>query len=94
MFQSVINKIKDLFSSSDTGKQSNRSGVNGTQYEGVIVYFNHRKGYGFVKSPAVEDRVFLHVSELSGKASKGRKVRFDAEKSDDGIRAVRAEILD
>ncbi|NND07145.1 MAG: cold shock domain-containing protein [Saprospiraceae bacterium] len=95
MFQSVIGKIRDFFTPSRPAiRRTSQSGKVGSQaYEGVIIYFNHRKGYGFVKSPHEEDRIFLHVSQLKGKASKGKKVKFDIEKSSEGIRAINAEIL-
>lgn len=95
MFQSVIGKIRDFFTPSRPAirrsDQDTKRG--GRALEGVIIYFNHRKGYGFVKTPEEEDRIFLHVSQLRGKASKGKKVKFETEKSSDGIRAINAEIV-
>ena len=95
MFQSVIGKIRDFFTPSRPPiRRSSQTDKGRAQaVEGVIIYFNHRKGYGFVKSPHEEDRIFLHVSQLKGKASKGKKVKFETEKSSEGIRAINAEIL-
>ena len=94
MFQSVIGKIRDFFTPSRPAiRKSDQGKSGGKAFEGVIIYFNHRKGYGFVKTPEEEDRIFLHVSQLQGKASKGKKVKFEIEKSSDGIRAINAEVL-
>ncbi len=60
---------------------------------GEISHFNYRKGYGFIEVPKMENRIFLHVSELSGKARKGKKVEFKVEQTDKGVKAKEAVIL-
>ena len=61
---------------------------------GKIIHFNYRKGYGFIESDGIENKVFLHVSELTGKARKGKKVEFKIEKTEKGVKAKEAVILD
>ena len=60
---------------------------------GKITHFNYRKGYGFVDAPHVGDKVFLHVSELSGRAKTGKKVEFIPLHTDKGIKATHAVVL-
>ena len=91
MLNRFFKKVRGLFGDTPGGEKRESTGKGET--EGVIVYFNHRKGYGFVKSPEVEERVFLHVSELEGRASKGKRVVFATEQSSEGIRAVKARIV-
>ena len=91
MLDRFFEKVRSLFGGTTNAAKREYTGKE--EAEGVIVYFNHRKGYGFVKSPDVEERVFLHVSELEGRASKGKKVVFATEQSSEGIRAVKARIV-
>ena len=82
-----IDKIKSLFGSSSTPT------VPKGKLVGEITHFNYKKGYGFVQVPQMESKVFLHVSELSGKARKGKKVEFSMEATDKGVKATEAVIL-
>ncbi len=84
----LLDKIKGLFGSSSS------SSLPKGKLEGRIVHFNYRKGYGFVEADQIENKVFLHVSELTGKARKGKKVEFKIEKTEKGIKATEAVILD
>lgn len=45
-------------------------------YEGRISYFNHEKGFGFIEGSPLNERVFLHINDLSGAVEEGDKVSF------------------
>ena len=63
-----------------------------TESDGVVVSFDADRGFGFIRSPDYNEDVFVHVSTVEGgRASMrpGRRVRFSAEASDQGPRAVR-----
>ncbi len=96
-----LTKLKSIFGGSDAGATttttvpSRATAQNGkdNKYVGKITHFNYKKGYGFVEVPQMENRVFLHVSELSGKARKGKQVEFVLEATDKGVKATEAVIL-
>jgi cold shock CspA family protein len=82
-------KIKEVF-----GVKTDSSGLNFNQkVTGKITHFNYRKGYGFIEAPEFGDKIFLHVSELSGKARTGKQIEFKPEKTDKGVKATQAVVL-
>ncbi len=58
---------------------------------GVVVSFNLRQGFGFIRSPEYREDVFVHVEAVVGKVPlrAGQRVQFDAQPSDRGLRATR-----
>jgi len=61
---------------------------------GVVVRYDEDKGFGFVRSPSYgSDDVFVHASSVVGGATlkPGQRVRFTAEATEKGPRAVRVE---
>jgi uncharacterized membrane protein YsdA (DUF1294 family)/cold shock CspA family protein len=65
-----------------------------TMAHGVVVRFDPQAGFGFVRSSAFTEDVFVHVSAVTdGRALQlGQRVRFSAEPSEKGLRAVRVEL--
>ena len=47
------------------------------QKEGQVKFFNRKKGYGFIESPAATKDVFVHVSDLNDWVKKGDQVTFE-----------------
>ncbi|MCC6426140.1 MAG: cold shock domain-containing protein [Phycisphaerales bacterium] len=60
--------------------------------EGVVKWFDPRKGFGFIVGPEGQD-IFVHYSVIEGDGYKvlkdGSKVTYDAQKSDKGWKATR-----
>ena len=58
---------------------------------GVVVSFDLRKGFGFIRSPEYREDVFVHVEDVDGRVplKSGQRVRFDAEATGRGLRATR-----
>ncbi|MCO5259010.1 MAG: cold shock domain-containing protein [Crocinitomicaceae bacterium] len=58
---------------------------------GFINYFDSAKGYGFIKTED-DENFFVHQNNVSGIAEKGKKVRFEKEKSAKGWVAIKVVI--
>jgi len=62
--------------------------------EGVVKWFNEKKGYGFIKKDDGQD-IFVHYSAIKGKGFKslgeGDKVRFDVQQGAKGPSASDVE---
>ena len=58
---------------------------------GVVIQFDAQAGYGFVRSPAYNEDVFVHISAISNgqPLRPGQRVLFSAEPSERGLRALR-----
>lgn len=60
--------------------------------EGIVKWFDPRKGFGFVIGPEGQD-IFVHYSVIQGEGFRvlkdGSKVSYDASKSDKGWKATR-----
>lgn len=59
--------------------------------KGVIKFFNHDKGYGFINDLQSQESVFVHVNELSEAVAEQDKVTFEVEKGPKGLMAVRVK---
>ena len=62
---------------------------------GLIHHWRSANGYGFILPDVPGDDVFLHFRALpeGEDVKKGDRVRFVAEQSERGLRAVRATII-
>jgi uncharacterized membrane protein YsdA (DUF1294 family)/cold shock CspA family protein len=59
---------------------------------GIVVKFDAKKGFGFIRSSAYPDDVFVHASAVDGgRLSVGQRVQFLAEPNERGPRASRVE---
>jgi cold shock protein len=62
------------------------------QIDGVVKWFDQRKGFGFIVGPEGQD-IFTHYSVIEGDGFRvlldGTTVRYDAVKTDKGWKATR-----
>ena len=58
---------------------------------GVVVSFDLRKGFGFIRSPEYREDIFVHVESVDGRVAlkSGQRVEFVAQPTDRGLRATR-----
>ncbi len=60
--------------------------------EGVVKWFDAKKGFGFIEPEDASDDVFVHYSALNMDGFKdlqeGERVSFEVEDSDKGLRAA------
>lgn len=58
--------------------------------EGIVKWFNSRKGYGFIENENGQD-IFVHYRAIEGDDFKyllpGEKVKFEIENSNQGLKA-------
>jgi cold shock CspA family protein len=56
---------------------------------GKVDFFNHEKGFGFIRENETNERYFVHVSSLSAEIEENDKVTFEVEQGQKGLNAVR-----
>lgn len=59
--------------------------------QGRVEFFNHEKGFGFIKENESNEKYFVHVSSLSEEIDEGNKVTFEVEQGPKGLNAVRVK---
>jgi cold shock protein len=68
----------------------------GTMADGIVKWFNERKGYGFIEQDEGPD-VFVHHSGINASGFKslneGDRVSFDIEEGQKGPRAVNVTVV-
>lgn len=60
---------------------------NGKVLKGKLKYFNKSKGYGFIESKAMQDRIFVHISDLQNHTKVGTLVEFQLISNEKGYQA-------
>jgi CspA family cold shock protein len=69
-------------------------GKESSMEEGVVKWFNDKKGYGFIEQEGGRD-IFVHYSSINMPGFKtlteGDRVRFDIEKGNRGLAAKNVE---
>jgi cold shock CspA family protein len=56
---------------------------------GKVEFFNHEKGFGFIKESDTQEKYFVHVSSLTEEIEENDKVSFEVEQGQRGLNAVR-----
>ena len=56
--------------------------------QGVITFFNDAKGFGFIQDLQTQERVFVHINNLSGPIKEKDKVSYEVEMGPKGPSAV------
>jgi CspA family cold shock protein len=95
-FRSLENKhfFKACSLKSETAKNPNDGGC--IMANGIVKWFNERKGYGFIEQDEGPD-VFVHHSGINATGFKslneGDRVSFDIEEGQKGPRAVNVTVI-
>ncbi len=55
---------------------------------GVVTFFNDEKGFGFINDLKSQERVFIHVNQLTEAIREGDKVDFEVEMGPKGASAI------
>lgn len=61
-------------------------------HQGKVDFFNHDKGFGFIKENGTGESYFVHINGiLEGKINEGDNVEFELERGMKGMNAVRVK---
>ncbi len=60
--------------------------------KGVITFFNHEKGYGFIKDIQTQESIFVHINSSADELKENNHVIFEVEKGPKGLNAVNVRI--
>lgn len=62
-------------------------------HTGKITFFNHEKGFGFIKDQVTQESIFVHVNNLSAPVQENDKVSFEIGHGPKGPVAVNVKLL-
>ncbi|MDH5718479.1 MAG: cold shock domain-containing protein [Spirochaetia bacterium] len=68
----------------------------GEFHKGLVIDFNNKKGFGFIKSLAAKEELFFHVSSIltsRDKITKGSEVKFQYIQGEKGTEAANIKII-
>ena len=55
---------------------------------GVVSFFNEDKGFGFINDLQSQERVFVHINQLTERIQEGDKITFEVEMGPKGASAI------
>lgn len=61
--------------------------------KGVVAFFNEDKGFGFINDTETQERIFVHINQLSVRIKENDKVTFEVEKGPKGLNAVKVALI-
>ena len=61
--------------------------------KGVVTFFNHTKGFGFIKHDDSNKETFVHVSGLIDEIKENDRVEFDVQNGKKGLNAVNVKLI-
>ncbi len=61
--------------------------------QGTVKFFNSEKGFGFIKSSANSEDIFVHVTGLIDEIKENDVVEYDLQEGRKGMNAVNVTIL-
>ena len=80
MIKEFINKLMNIIKSR-------------TMKEGTVKFFNNAKGFGFIKISDSDEEIFVHSTNLIDDIREDDKVKFEVEKGDKGLSAVKVSLV-
>ena len=80
MIRNFINKLFNLNKESETK-------------EGVVKFFNAKKGFGFITIDDSKEEIFVHTTNVVGKIREKNKVTFNIEKGKKGLIATNVRVV-
>ena len=59
---------------------------------GTVTFFNHDKGYGFIKDQQTQESIFVHINSSTDPLNENNKVTFEIEMGPKGSNAVNVKL--
>lgn len=60
---------------------------------GTVTFFNHDKGYGFIKDSQTQESIFVHINSTTDTLNENNKVSFEIEMGPKGSNAVNVKLV-
>jgi len=60
--------------------------------KGVVTFFNHEKGYGFIRDLQTQESIFVHVNSAADELQQNSRVVFEVEPGPKGLNAVNVRL--
>lgn len=61
-------------------------------HKGRVSFFEHSKGYGFIKDSDSQESYFVHINNCNDEITEGNQVNFELEKGPKGMVAVKVNL--
>lgn len=61
--------------------------------KGTVTFFNHDKGYGFIKDSETKESLFVHINNVAGELKENNLVSFEVEMGLKGPTAVKVKLI-
>lgn len=62
-----------------------------TVRKGRVDYFDHSKGFGFIKENGTQEKFFVHITSCQDEIIEGNNVTFEVEQGAKGLNAVKVK---
>ena len=59
--------------------------------EGTLTFFNHARGFGFIRDNATQESIFVHVNDMKKQLAENTKVKFEIRMDVKGAHAINVE---
>ncbi|MBN2487029.1 MAG: cold shock domain-containing protein [Bacteroidales bacterium] len=73
-------------------KRDTEDGAN-TVRKGIVSFFNHDKGFGFIRDISTQESIFVHINNTEEPIKEDNKVSFEVEKGPKGLTALKVKLI-
>ena len=73
--------------------KKDKSSKNDPMREGIVIFFNDSKGYGFIRESESNQSVFVHANNLEEPITENNKVSFEITQGTKGYAALNVKII-
>lgn len=60
--------------------------------KGIVTFFNHEKGFGFIKDQQTQESIFVHINSSADELKENNRVIFEVEKGPRGLNAINVRL--
>ena len=61
--------------------------------KGIVSFFNHDKGFGFIRDMNTQESIFVHINNVEEPIKEDNKVSFEVEKGPKGLTAINVKLF-